>query len=113
MMLAMSAHPFGHRAYATRLGEVADFRIDALQRTTRRPNSFLERFFCRHQAQDLRQIRRLLNLTIGEARQHSRYVLRCARPMIDSHCYRRRNASNLLCRGVARIIVYAMLRQPI
>ena len=54
------------------------FSRGALQRAIRRPNSFLKIFFCRRQAQDLRKIRRPPNLTSGEARQHSQYVLKCA-----------------------------------
>ena len=54
-------------------------RRRASRRAIRRPNSFLKIFFCRRQAQDLRKIRRPPNLTSGEARQHSQYVLKCAR----------------------------------
>ncbi len=114
MMLAMSAHPFGRRAYATRLGEVADFRIDATPGRDSSPELIFgkiflppsgSRFTPNPQATQFDNWRSAATLSICvEVR---------AQPMIDSHCYRRLNVSNLLCRGVRRIIVYAMLRQPI
>jgi hypothetical protein len=63
-MLAMPGQRSGPDAIATRPRDVADFsRWRALRRAIRRPELILRIFFCNHQAQDLRQIRRPRNLT--------------------------------------------------
>jgi hypothetical protein len=102
-MPTMPRHRSGPGATANRPGDVADFsRWRALRLAIRRPELILKIFFCDHQAQDLRQIRRPRNLTTCQsAAKLAVWLGMRSQPILGSRYTRRRNATNLPRRACA------------